>query len=55
MEIVDNRTVSAARVYRGIVMNVFGEWFSIDLVIPLRGLKVIIRMDWLGFNVAMID
>ena len=34
----------------------FGERFRVDLVpIPLRGLKVIIGMDWLGANGAMID
>ena len=33
-----------------------GERFRVDLVpIPLRGLKVIIRMDWLGANGVMID
>ena len=37
-------------------MNLFGERFPIDLnLIPLRGLKVIIGIDWLGANGAMID
>ena len=37
-------------------MNVFRETFHIDLVlIFLRGLKVIIGLDWLGTNRAMID
>ena len=34
--IVDNRTVSVARVYREFVLNVFGESFCVDIVpIPL--------------------
>ena len=56
VEIVDDHTVSAARVFQRSVLNVFEERFSIDLVlIPLWGLKVIIGMDWLGPNGAMID
>lgn len=56
VEIADDRTVSAARVYRGFVLNVLGERFRVDLVpIPLRGLKVIFGMDWLGANRAMIN
>ena len=56
VEIVDACTVSALRIHRGCVLNLFGERCSIDLVsIPLRGSKGIIRMDWLGPNGAMID
>ncbi|XP_052627606.1 uncharacterized protein LOC128134171 [Lactuca sativa] len=56
VEIADDRTVSAARVYQDCVLNVHGERFRVDLVpIPLRGLKVIIGMDWLGTNGAMIN
>ncbi|XP_052619633.1 uncharacterized protein LOC128126006 [Lactuca sativa] len=56
VEIVDDHTLSVVRVYRDYVLNVLGERFRIDLVpIPLQGLKVIVRMDWLGANMAMID
>ncbi|KAL7619259.1 hypothetical protein Lser_V15G01624 [Lactuca serriola] len=56
VEIADDRTVKAARVYRDCVLNGIGERFRVDLVlIPLRGLKVIVEMDWLGANGAMID
>ena len=56
VEIADDRTVSASRVHHGCVLNLFSERYSIDLVpIPLRGSKVIIGMDWLGPNGAMID
>ena len=42
--------------YRDCVLNVFREKFCIDVVpIPLRGLKVIVEMDWLGANGAIID
>lgn len=37
VEIADNRYVSASRVHRGCVLNLFNERYSIDLVsIPLR-------------------
>ena len=56
VEITDNRTVSVVRVYGDYVLNLFGERFCVDLVlIPLRGLKVIVGMDWLGANGDMID
>ena len=46
VEVADDRTVSAMRVFRGCVLNMLSERFPIDLVsIPLRGLKVIIEMD----------
>ncbi|XP_023772430.2 uncharacterized protein LOC111921072 [Lactuca sativa] len=55
-EIADDHTMSVARVYQGCVLNILGETFCIDLVpIPLRGLKVIVGMAWLGANRAMID
>ena len=55
VEITDDRTVSVARIFRGSFLNMFGERFPTDLVlIPLRGLKVIIGMDWLGPNGSMI-
>ena len=51
-----DRTVSVVRVFRGCVSNLFSERFPIDLVlIPLRRLKVIIGMDWLGPNGVVID
>ncbi|XP_023730240.1 uncharacterized protein LOC111877973 [Lactuca sativa] len=41
VEIADDLTVSAARVYRDYVLIVLGERFRVDLVlIPLWGLKV---------------
>ncbi|KAL7590500.1 hypothetical protein Lser_V15G37230 [Lactuca serriola] len=56
VEIADDRTVSVARVYRDCVLNVFGERFRVDSVsILLRGLKVIVGMEWLGANGVMID
>ena len=56
VEIADDRSGSALRVHRGCVLNQFSKKYSIDLVsIPLRVSKVIIEMDWLGTNGAMID
>ena len=56
MEIVDDCTLSAMWVFRLSILNMFNERFPIDLVpIPLRGLKVIIVMDWLGPNRVVID
>lgn len=56
VEIADDHTFSVVRVYQGCVLNVLGERFRVDLVpISLRRLKVIVGMDWLGANGAMID
>ncbi|KAL7617289.1 hypothetical protein Lser_V15G00773 [Lactuca serriola] len=56
VEIVDDRTMCASRVFHGCVLNMFSERFSIDLVsISLTGSKVIIGMDWLGPNGDVID
>ena len=52
---MDDRTMIALRVFRGCVLNMFSKGFSIDLVsIPLRGLKFIIGMDWLGPDGSVI-
>ena len=51
-----NLDTISTRIYQDCVLNVLGERFRVDLVrIPLRGLKLIVRMDWLGANGAMID
>ena len=56
VEIADDRIVSVTRVYRDCFLNVFGERFRVDSVlILLRGLKVIVGMEWLGANGVMID
>lgn len=48
--------MSDLRVHQGFVMNLFSERYSIDFVlIPLPGSKVIIGMDLLGPNGAMIE
>ena len=53
---MDHHTMSASRVHRGCVLNLFSERYSIDLVsIPLQGSKVIIEMEWLEPNGAMIN
>ena len=52
---MDDRLVSALRVHLGCVLNTFSDRYYIDLVlIPLRWLKVIVGMDWLGTSEAMI-
>ena len=56
VEIADDRTVRVDRVHRGCSLQLFDEQFSVDLVpIPLRGNKVIVGMDWLSPNGAVID
>ena len=56
IEIANDYYVSASKVHRGCVLNLFNERYSIDFVlIPLRGSKVIMLIDWLGSNGAMID
>ena len=56
VEIAADRTVRVARVHRGCSLQLFDEQFPVDLVpIPLRGNKVIVGMDWLSPNGAVID
>ncbi|CAH1425482.1 unnamed protein product [Lactuca virosa] len=56
VEIAYDRIVRVARVHRGCTLQLFDEQFSVDLVpIPLRGNKVIVGINWLSPNGAMID
>ncbi|XP_023767220.1 uncharacterized protein LOC111915809 [Lactuca sativa] len=56
VEIANDRTLSVARVFRKSIQNMFDERFPIDLVlIPLKGMKMIIGINWLGPNGAVID
>ena len=56
VEIVDNRSVRASKVFRDCVLGLYEERYLVDLVpIPLCGNKVIIGMDWLSPNGAVID
>ena len=56
VEIADDRTFRVVRVHRGCTLQLFNEQFFVDLVpIPLLGNKVIVGMDWLRPNEAMID
>lgn len=55
IEIYDDHSVSSSRFHRGCVLNLLNKRYSIDLVlIPLRGSKVIIGVDWLVPNGALI-
>ena len=56
VEIVDDRSVRASAVFRDCVLRLFKERYVVDLIpIPLRGNKVIIGMDCLSRNGAVID
>ena len=56
VEIADDRSVRASSVFRDCVLRLFEERYLVDLVpIPLHGNKVIIGMDWLSPNGAVID
>ena len=56
VEIADNRYVRVLEVFRDCVLRLFKEHYLVDLVpISLRGNKVIIGMDWLSPNGAVID
>ena len=55
VEIAYDRSVRASTVFRDCVLRLFEERYLVDLVpIPLRGNKVIIGMDWLSPNGAVI-
>lgn len=48
VDITDDHPIRVLRVHRGCVMELFHEWYTIDLVhIPLGESKVIVGMDWL--------
>ena len=56
VEIADDRSVRASEVYKDSVLRMYDERYLVDLVpIPLRGNKVIINIDWLSTNGAVID
>ena len=56
LEIADDRSMRVSAVFRDCVLRLFEERYLVDLVpIPLRGNKVIIGMDWLSPNGAVID
>ena len=56
VEIADNRSVRALTIFRDCVLRLYEECYLVDLVpILMRGNKVIIGMDWLSPNGAVID
>ncbi|KAL7585103.1 uncharacterized protein LOC111888172 [Lactuca sativa] len=56
VEIADDRYVRVVRVHRGCTLHLSSEQYPADLVlIPLRGNKVIVGMDWLNPNGVVID
>ena len=56
VEIADDQSVRASEVYRDCVLRMYDERYLVNLVpIQLYGNKVIIGMDWLSPNGAVID
>ena len=56
VEIADDQSVRVLEVFRDCVLRLYKESYLVDLVpIPLRGNKVIIRMDWVSPNGAVIN
>ena len=56
VEIADNRSVRESKVYKDYVLRMYDERYLVDLVpIPLCGNKVIIGMDCMSPNGAVID
>lgn len=55
VEMTDDRIVSALKVYRGCILEMFCERFLIDLApIPLIKMMMVISMDWLSRYGVMI-
>ncbi|KAI3700658.1 hypothetical protein L2E82_45295 [Cichorium intybus] len=49
VEIVDDRTVTVTRIYRGCTLELNGVSFPIDLIpIAMRQLCVVVGIDWMG-------
>ena len=56
METTYDRMVRVTRVHQDCTLQLFSERHLVDLVpIPLCGNKVIVGMDWLSPNGAVID
>ena len=56
IDIADDRLVRVAEVFRDCILRLYEERYLVDLVpIPLRKNKVIIGMDWLSPNGAVIE
>ena len=56
VKIVDDQFVRVSEVYKVCVLRIYDECYLMDFVpIPLHGNKVIIGMDWLIPNGAVID
>ncbi|KAJ9545249.1 hypothetical protein OSB04_024956 [Centaurea solstitialis] len=56
VEIADEKSVVVSDVYRGVVIELKGVKFRIDLTsIPNREIHVVIGMNWLGHNRARSD
>ncbi|KAJ9544939.1 LOW QUALITY PROTEIN: hypothetical protein OSB04_024646 [Centaurea solstitialis] len=56
VEIADEKSVVVSDVYRGIVIELKGVKFRIDLItIPKREIHVVICMNWLGHNRVRSD
>ncbi|KAL7608268.1 uncharacterized protein LOC111895812 [Lactuca sativa] len=55
-DLADDRSIQVSRVHRGCVLEIFNDQFPIDMVpIPLYGNIVIVGMNWLSPNGAVID
>lgn len=56
VDIVDDHIVSALRVHRNCILELFHQKYLVHLVpIPLRGTKIIMGMDWLIHNWDMTN
>ena len=56
VDIFDNRLVSAYRVFRGCIIDIYGKRFPIDLIMMVMGeLNLIVGMDWLNRHHELID
>ena len=56
MEIVNDHLVQVSRVHRVCVLELFTEWYQIDLVpIPFHESNVIVGVNWFIPNGEMVD
>lgn len=56
VEITDDKKVNMSSVYKDCVLEISNKEFLINLIqLPMKGVGVIMCMDWLGKHHALID
>ncbi|KAI3522357.1 hypothetical protein L1887_00076 [Cichorium endivia] len=56
VEIADDKVITVTKVYKNCVIEIYDVKFTLDLIpTPMREISVVVGMDWLGRQHALID